>query len=33
VAADRKSDADMALRQLESKYADVAAYDIGEVHA
>jgi TolB-like protein/lipoprotein NlpI len=32
-AADRKSDADMALRQLESKYAEVAAYDIGEVHA
>jgi serine/threonine-protein kinase len=23
----------MALRQLESKYAEVAAYDIGEVHA
>jgi TolB-like protein/lipoprotein NlpI len=32
-ATDRKSDADMALRQLESKYADIAAYDIGEVHA
>jgi TolB-like protein/lipoprotein NlpI len=32
-AADRKSDADTALRQLESKYAEVAAYDIGEVHA
>jgi TolB-like protein/lipoprotein NlpI len=32
-AADRKNDADMALRQLESKYAEVAAYDIGEVHA
>ena len=32
-AADRKSDADMALRQLESKFAEVAAYDVGEVHA
>jgi TolB-like protein/lipoprotein NlpI len=32
-AADRKSDADMALRRLENKYAEVAAYDIGEVHA
>jgi TolB-like protein/lipoprotein NlpI len=32
-ATDRKSDADLALRQLESKFADVAPYDIGEVHA
>jgi hypothetical protein len=32
-AMDRRSDADMALRQLESKYADVAAYDIGAIHA
>jgi serine/threonine-protein kinase len=32
-AADRKSDADIALRQLESRFPDVAAYDIGEVHA
>ena len=32
-AMDRSTDADMALRQLESKYADVAAYDIGAVHA
>jgi hypothetical protein len=32
-AMDRRTDADMALRQLESKYADIAAYDIGAVHA
>jgi TolB-like protein/Flp pilus assembly protein TadD len=30
---DRRTDADAALRQLESKFANVAAYDIGEVHA
>jgi TolB-like protein/lipoprotein NlpI len=32
-ATDRKSDANLALRQLETKFADVAPYDIGEVHA
>ena len=32
-AMDRRTDADMALRQLESKFANVAAYDIGTVHA
>jgi serine/threonine-protein kinase len=32
-AMDRKTDADTALRQLESKFANVAAYNIGEVHA
>jgi len=32
-AMQRGSESDMALRQLESKFADVDAYDIGEVHA
>jgi hypothetical protein len=32
-AVERRSESDMALRQLESKFADVDAYDIGEVHA
>jgi TolB-like protein/Flp pilus assembly protein TadD len=32
-AMNRRTDADAALRQLESKFANVAAYDIGEVHA
>jgi TolB-like protein/lipoprotein NlpI len=32
-ATARKTDADLALRQLESKFADVDAYDIGVVHA
>jgi adenylate cyclase len=30
---DRRNDADAALRQLKSKFGNVAAYDIGEVHA
>jgi hypothetical protein len=30
---DRRTDADVALRQLEYKFADVTAYDIGAVHA
>jgi hypothetical protein len=29
----RKTDADMMLRQLEAKFANVDAYDIGTVHA
>ena len=32
-ATERQTDADLALRQLESKFADVDAYDIGIVHA
>jgi tetratricopeptide (TPR) repeat protein len=32
-AMGRKTDADMALRQLESKFANAAAYDIGTAHA
>jgi TolB-like protein/lipoprotein NlpI len=32
-ATERKTDADLALRRLESKFADVDAYDIGVVHA
>jgi hypothetical protein len=32
-AMERKTDADLALRQLESKFADVDAYDVGAVHA
>jgi len=32
-AMDRRSDANSALRELENKFAGVAAYDIGRVHA
>jgi hypothetical protein len=32
-AMERRGESDMALRQLESKFADVDGYDIGEVHA
>jgi hypothetical protein len=32
-AMDRRTDADGALRQLESKFATVAAFDIGTVHS
>ena len=32
-AMDRRSDADFALRQLEGKFADVSAYDVGVAHA
>jgi TolB-like protein/Flp pilus assembly protein TadD len=32
-AMGRRTDADIALRQLESKFASIAAYDIGTMHA
>lgn len=32
-AMNRRTDADTALRQLESKFANVSAYDVGTVHA
>lgn len=32
-AMDRRTDADVALRQLESRFANVAAFDIGTVHS
>jgi tetratricopeptide (TPR) repeat protein len=32
-AMDRRSDADLSLRQLEGKFADVSAYDVAVAHA